>query len=304
MMNPGTFRRASDMQQVSTSILDIGYETGGAAGGEPVVLFHGWPDDARTYSGITPLLQDAGMQTFVPWLRGFGPTRFRSPDTMRSGDMAAMAQDALDFADALGIGRFSVVGHDWGARIVYLLAAAVPERIHRIAVMSIGWSPGELPTPTLKQAERFWYQWFMATQRGEAFVRAHPKAFARHQWETWSPPGWFSDQAFEDTAASFENPDWVDVTLHAYRVRWGEAAPDPRYAKLQAAANAAKSIAKDTLLIHGASDRCVLPETSEHKEPFFSGAYQRCALEGVGHFPTREATDAVARLLVNFLTSN
>ena len=289
------------MHHVSTPVLDVAYETGGAIGGEPVILLHGWPDDARTYNGISPVLQDAGLRTFAPWLRGFGATRFRAPDTMRSGDIAAMAQDTLDFADALGISRFSIVGHDWGARIAYLLAAAVPERIKRMAVMSLGWTPGKLQTPVLEQAERFWYQWFMATQRGEAFLRAHPKAFARYFWDTWSPTGWFVDQEFEDTAASFDNPDWIDITLHGYRVRWGEAPSDPRHAELEAASEAARSISTDTLLIHGAQDRCVLPKTSEHKEHYFSGEYTRHLLDGAGHFPTREATDAVARLLARFL---
>ena len=287
--------------RVKTSILEICYESGGPVEGPPVLLLHGWPDDVRTYDGVAPALQAVGMRTFAPWLRGFGPTRFRSAETMRSGEIAAMAQDALDFADALSLKRFCIVGHDWGTRIAYLLAAAVPERVSRIAVMSLGWAPGALATPSLEQARAFWYQWFMATEKGAEFVRKHPKAFARCQWDTWSPPGWFSDDVFDTTAASFENPDWPEVTLHSYRVRWGEAPPDPRYAKLDAAAKAVQTIGVPTLLIQGGDDRCVLPQSSEGKERYFTGGYQRHVLDGIGHFPTREAPDAVTDLVLNFL---
>src|SRR5262245_28740676 len=202
---------------VTTPILDIAYESGGPPNGWPVLLLHGWPDDVRTYDGVAPALHRAGFRTVTPWLRGFGPTRFLARETVRSGQIAAMAQDALDLADALGLQRFSVVGHDWGARIAYLLAAVVPERVTRIAALSVGGDPGDLATAGLEQASRYWYQWFMGTRRGADVVQRRGKEFARHQWETWSPPGWFDDAAFETTAASFENPDWPAVTLHSYR---------------------------------------------------------------------------------------
>src|SRR5262249_4256243 len=159
-----------------------------------------------------------------------GETSFLSGDTMRSGEMVAMAQDALDLADAIGVKQFAVIGHDWGARIAYVLASVFPERVTRIVAMSVGWQPGELATPGLEQARKYWYQWFMATERGDQTVRRDKKAFARIQWETWAPQGWFSEAEFEATAKSFDNPDWADITLHSYRVRWGEAEKDPRHA--------------------------------------------------------------------------
>jgi len=287
--------------RVTTPVLEIGYESDGPANGPPVILLHGWPDDVRTYDGVAPALQSAGMRTFAPWLRGFGPTRFRHAHTVRSGEVAAIAQDVLDFADALGLDQFCVVGHDWGARAAYLLAAVAPRRVDRIAVMSLGWVPGAPTTPALEQARGFWYQWFMATRRGAEFVRGHPQAFARYQWDTWSPPGWFTDQDFERTAVSFENPAWLDVTLHYYRVRWGEAAPDPNHARLTAAADEAHSITVPTLLLHGAADRCVLPQSSRGTERYFTARYRRELLDGIGHFPTREAPETVAGLLLQFL---
>jgi pimeloyl-ACP methyl ester carboxylesterase len=288
-------------QFVTTPILRIAYEDGGPKDGPPVLLLHGWPDDPRTYDAVVPALQAAGYRTLAPYLRGFGSTTFLSDTTLRSGEMVAMAQDAIDLADALALKTFAVVGHDWGARISYVLAAAFPERVTRIAALSVGWAPGELATPSLEQVRKYWYQWFMATQCGKEAVRRDPKAFARIQWETWAPPGWFSDKEFEATAKSFENPDWPDITLHSYTVRWGEADKDPRYRDLDSRAMAAQSIAVPALMIQGGADGVTLAATTDGKDKYFTGGYRRVVLDGVGHFPTRERPDEVSRLLLEFL---
>ncbi len=290
-------------QFAATPTLRIAYESGGPDNGSPVLLLHGWPDDVRTYDSIAPALQAAGYRTIAPWLRGFGKTSFLSVSTMRSGEIVAMVQDALDLADVLGLGTFAVVGHDWGARIAYTLASVFPERVTRIAAMSVGWEPGGLATPGFEQARQFWYQWFMATERGAEMVRQHGKAFTRFQWETWGPPHWFDDAAFEATAEAFDNPDWPEITLHSYRVRWGEAAPDPRYASLEQRVKAARIISTPTLMIQGGADRCVLPASTDGKERNFTGGYRRHVLADVGHFPTREVPDAVNKLLLEFLAS-
>jgi pimeloyl-ACP methyl ester carboxylesterase len=182
-----------------------------------------------------------------------------------------------------------------------VLASLYPERIKRLAALSVGWRPGELATPPLGQARAFWYQWFMATERGAELVRENGKAFARNMWDTWSPPGWFDEPAFERTAKSFENPDWAAITVHSYRVRWGEAEPDPAYADIERRSRAATEIKVPTLMIQGGDDRCVLPASTEGAEPFFTGGYRREVLDGVGHFPTREAPQEVARLLLELL---
>lgn len=288
-------------QFATTPTLRIAYEAGGPASGPPVFLLHGWPDDARTYDKVAPALQKAGFRTIVPWLRGFGETSFLSKDTMRSGEMVAMAQDAIDLADALGIGTFAVVGHDWGARIAYALAAAFPARVTRICVISVGWQPGALPTPGLEQARKYWYQWFMATERGAAAVAGDGEAFARIMWETWAPKGWFSDAEFATTAQSFANPDWADITVHSYRVRWGEADKDARYRELDARAAAAQTIRIPALMIQGGADGVTLASSTEGKDKYFTGGYTRAVLEGVGHFPTREAPDAINKLLLELL---
>jgi pimeloyl-ACP methyl ester carboxylesterase len=288
-------------QFANTPVLRIAYEDGGPKDGPAVLLVHGWPDDVRTYGAIAPALQAAGFRTIVPSLRGFGATTFLSDKTMRSGEMVAMAQDAIDLADALGLKTFAVVGHDWGARIAYALAAVFPERVNRIVAMSVGWQPGELATPSLEQVRKYWYQWFMATARGQETVRRDPKAFARIQWDTWAPQGWFSKAEFEATARSFENPDWPAITLHSYQVRWGEADKDPRYRDLDQCAMSAQSISVPTLMIQGGADGVTLAATTDGKDRYFTGGYQRVVLDGVGHFPTRERPDAVNRLLLEFL---
>jgi pimeloyl-ACP methyl ester carboxylesterase len=290
------------MPFATTPTLRIALETGGPPDGAPVLLLHGWPDDVRTYDGALPALHAAGFRTIVPYLRGFGDTSFLSKDARRSGEMVAMAQDAIDLADALDVKSFAVVGHDWGARIAYALAILVPERVRRMVTLSVGWQPGELPTPDLKQAKAYWYQWFMATERGRETVRRNGKAFARIQWDNWSPPGWFSDAAFDRTAKSFENADWPEITWHSYSVRWGQAEKDPRYADLDRRAYAAQSISVPEMMIHGGADLVTFPEASARMEPFFTGGYERHVIPGVGHFPTREAPEAVSRLIVDFLS--
>jgi pimeloyl-ACP methyl ester carboxylesterase len=287
----------------TTPVLRIAYERGGPVDGAPVILLHGWPDDARTFDGVVPALQAASFQTVVPWLRGFGPTSFLSADTMRSGEMVAMAQDAIDLADALKLETFAVVGHDWGARIAYVLAAVYPARATRICALSVGWQPGDLPTPALEQVRKYWYQWFMATERGAETVKGDRKAFARIQWETWAPQGWFNESEFGTTAKSFENPDWPEVTVHSYTVRWGEARKDPRYRDLDQRARSAQAISVPTLMIQGGADGVTLPSTTDGKDMYFTGGYRRHVLDGIGHFPTREAPDVVSRLVIDFLTT-
>jgi pimeloyl-ACP methyl ester carboxylesterase len=212
----------------------------------------------------------------------------------------ALAHDALDLANALCLETFAVLGHDWGARVAYILAALFPERVSAIAALALAYQPrGTFGVPSFVQSRRFWYQWFMCTDAGAAAVRKDPIGFARIQWQTWSPLGsplaWFDDAEFDRTAESFRSPDWAAITLNAYRARWlqGEAW-DGRYDALQNRLAAVEDLRTPTLMIQGLSDYCDAPEESEGLEGFFTGGYRRVVLENVGHFPHREAPGLVA----------
>src|SRR5215469_204887 len=264
------------MNSVRTAVLEISYEEIGAKDGPPVLLLHGWPDAPRGWTKVAGRLHAKGWRTIIPYLRGSRPTRFLSQDTPRVGAGVALAQDAIDLADALNLDRFAVVGHDWGARAAYFMAA-----------LSVAYQPrGEFPVPNFEQSRRFWYQWFQCTEGGLEAVRKDPIGFARIQWDTWSPPGWFDEAEFAATSETFLGPDWVAIMLNAYRARWmsGEA-KDARYDVLLSTLRGVERLSTPTLMIHGASDFCVGPRESEGLDELFTGGYLRLVLEGVGHFP-------------------
>jgi pimeloyl-ACP methyl ester carboxylesterase len=291
------------MTTVRTECLDISVEVGGPAQGSPVIVLHGWPDAPRGFAGILPLLHAGGYRTITPYLRGSGPTRFRSPTTPRVGSGVALAQDAIDLADGLGLERFAVLGHDWGARAAYTMAALFPDRLTSIAALALAYQPrGRFTMPDFTQARSFWYQWLMYVDEGAEAVRRDPVGFARVQWDTWSPPGWFDDAEFDATSSSFGNPDWVAVTLQAYRSRFlPDELRDPRYASLEQRLGEVETLDVPTLMIQGGSDYCDRPSASAGMERYFTGGYRRTVLDAVGHFPHREATAAVAdQVLAHF----
>ncbi|HML28872.1 MAG TPA: alpha/beta hydrolase [Hyphomicrobium sp.] len=290
------------MAVIETDILTIGYACGGRKTAPFVLLLHGWPDDATAWLRVAPKLEAAGFRWAAPWLRGFGNTRFKREETCRDGSTAALAQDALDLLAALGIDRFSVVGHDWGARIGYALAALVPDRVHALIALSLGYTPkGDFPVPAFEQSRAWWYQWFMSVDRGAEAVAADPIGFARLQWQTWSPPEWFDENEFARTAESFKNPDWLAITLNSYRSRWRDAPQDSRYDSLRQRMATVESLSVPTLLLQGMADGTVLPKSTEGREIYFTGGYRRVELDDVGHFPTREAPDAVATAVIEHL---
>ena len=289
------------MPTIQTRLLDIAYRDDGPREGPVVLLLHGWPDDASTWDALIPILNDAGFRTIAPTTRGFGETRFLSPDTPRTGNTAMLVLDTIEMLDALGIERFSIAGHDWGANMAGMLPVGYPTRVGRIAMLSSPPRLGGAPTSTFRHARLQWYHWFQATKRGAEAVRENHRGFARIMWETWSPEGWFDDVTFDRVAASFDNPDWVDVTLHSYCSRWDEAEPDPVSKWLDDKVKATKTLAIPTIYFQGEMDGVNPPETSEKVAGMFSGPFERIVLPGVGHFPTREApTEVAARLVKHF----
>lgn len=293
------------MRTVQTELLEIELEEGGRSIAPPVLLLHGWPDAPRGWRSVAARLHESGWQTIVPALRASAGTRCRSPGTARDGRGVALAADAVDLLDALDLDRVPVVGHDWGARAAYTVAALAPERVTAIAALALPYQPrGAFTIPPFEQARAFWYQWLLYVDAGATAVAADPIGFARIQWDTWSPPGWFDDDEFEATARSFENPDWVAITLNAYRSRFLADEPrDPRYELLGRRLGQVEDITVPTLMIQGAADRCDEPSGSEDQDQFFTGGYRRILLDGIGHFPHREAPEEVACAIDEHLKS-
>lgn len=296
--------QASSQIVIQTKALDMACEVSGPATAGSVILLHGWPDDARTWDRVLPTLHDAGWRTIVPYLRGFGTTRFRAPSIIRSGQLSALGQDVIDLANAMSIEKFAIIGHDWGARAAYIAAALLTQRVTHCVALSVGYGTNDPRQKlSLRQARNYWYHWYMALDFGEAAVRNDRKALTRFLWETWSPNWQISDAEFDVTAKSFDNPDWADVVLHSYRHRWGLVAGDHNYDDLEKSLNPAPQIFVPTLVIHGGSDQCNDPSTSEGRNAYFKRRYEREVLDGIGHFPQRESAD-VAQIIADFLATN
>ncbi|MCQ8241555.1 alpha/beta fold hydrolase [Rhizosaccharibacter radicis] len=289
------------MKFCRTGLLDIAYLEGGPPDGPPVLLLHGWPDDPHGLAEVAAGLQHRGYRTIAPWLRGFGSTRFLSDTTLRDGRSLVLAQDALDLLDRLGIGRCSVIGHDWGGRAAYNLAAIAPGRLVSITVLAIGYAPNcRFIMPGFEQARRWWYQWYMMSDGGAQRVRDDPVGFARLQWDSWSPPHWYDEPSFRRAAESFANPDWAAITLHGYRSRWLPEPVDPRYDEVARRVSAVSRLRVPTLMIQGGEDRCDPPSESERDARWFDGRHERVVLPRVGHFPGREAAPDVVDAFVAF----
>jgi pimeloyl-ACP methyl ester carboxylesterase len=285
----------------TTASLDIAYLEWNPHGERVAVLLHGWPDSPVGWDAVAAALAARGYRVLAPALRGFAPTRFRDASVPRSGQLAALGRDLLDFVDVLGLARPVLVGHDWGARAVANACGLDDGAASHLVMLSTGYGTND-PNQSLplRQARDYWYHWFMATPRGERAVHDDRRAFARLMWDTWSPPGWYRDADFDAAAAAFDGPDWADVVLHYYRHRWGFVAGAPAYANDEARLNPAPVLSVPTLVLHGAADTCTHPDSSAGREHFFTGRYARQVLDGVGHFPQREAPAAVADAILGF----
>ena len=274
---------------ISTDVLDIVYEERGEPVGVPVILLHGWPDDVRTWDLVVEALAARGYRTFAPYLRGFGPTRFRDPSTMRSGEITAIARDVIAFADALGLQRPLLVGHDWGARAAYSAAVLEPHRFSGIVAVAVPYATNVGSQQlSYAQTRAYWYQWFFGTPRGARIFAEDPAGFARALWPLWSP-NW----TFAATAASFTNPDFVELTIHSYRQRWGGAEGDPRYAADRERIESVPQVTIPTTTIMGEADGATLPEGAAGRERYFDAPY-RCEIVPVaGHFIQRERPQTI-----------
>ncbi|MGA8497329.1 MAG: alpha/beta hydrolase [Xanthobacteraceae bacterium] len=282
---------------VRTATLDVAYEESGSADGTPVLLLHGWPYDPRCYDEVVPPLVAAGCRVIVPYLRGFGATRFLSADTLRSGQQAALGNDLRELLDALGIARATLAGYDWGGRAACIAAALWPERVRGL-VTGNGYNIQNIAASVKpvapEQEHRFWYQYYFHTERGRAGLEQNRRALCRYIWQIWSPDWTFDDAAYERSAVSFDNPDFVAVTIQSYRHRFGYAAGDPTLEPIEQRLAPQPAITVPTIVLHGASSGIQPPAGSEAHARLFTGPYQRRVLPKIGHNLPQEAPRAVA----------
>ena len=286
------------MKTVPSTTLDIAYQEVGPAGGSPVILMHGFPDDVHAYDSVAPSLAAAGSRVIVPYLRGYGPTRFRDPTTPRSGQQAALGHDLLSLMDGLGLRHAVLAGYDWGGRAACIVAALWPDRV--AGLVSIGGyniqNIANALHPASPDAEyRYWYQWYFHTERGRAGLSANRRPFCRKLWELWSPNYRLDDAEYERTAKSFDNPDFVEVVIHSYRHRHKAAQGDREFEHIEAELARQPVITVPTIVLHGEADGVSPPQSSEGHDRHFTGPYQRSVVPVAGHFLPREAPEAVVQ---------
>jgi pimeloyl-ACP methyl ester carboxylesterase len=293
---------SAPIHQIEAGVLDVGYVDAGPPDGPAVLLLHGWPYDVQSYAEATPILAAAGLRVVVPYLRGYGSTRFLAEDTPRNGEQAALAVDVVALMDALKIERAVIAGFDWGARSAGIVAALWPERVKALVSVS-GYLIGSVQAnriPLPPRAElAWWYQFYFATERGRLGYAANTNAFNRLIWETASPSWSFDDDTFDRTAASFDNPDHADVVIHNYRWRIGIADGEAQYANLEARLADAPAIAVPTITMEGDANGAPHPEPGAYRTKF-SGPYEHRLVEGgVGHNLPQEAPEAFARAVID-----
>jgi pimeloyl-ACP methyl ester carboxylesterase len=285
---------------IRTDVLDVAYEEHGPPDGAPVILLHGFPYDPRAYDAVAPVMAAAGRRVLVPYLRGYGPTRFLSPHTPRSGQQAALAHDLLRFMDALGIGRAVLAGYDWGGRAACIVAALWPDRASGL-VSCGGYNVQDIARAvepvSAEQEHRFWYQYYFHTERGRAGLAKNRRDICRLLWRLWSPEWRFDEATFERSAVSFDNPDFVDVVIQSYRHRYGYAPGDPALDDIEAALAAQPKIAVPAIVLHGGHDGVGPAAQTERHDRHFTGPYERRVLPGIGHNVPQEAPEAFTAAL-------
>jgi pimeloyl-ACP methyl ester carboxylesterase len=286
---------------VRTPVLDIGFLESGPAEGQAVILLHGWPSDVHDYHEVAPPLAEAGFRVLVPWLRGFGPTRFLDASTPRSGQQAALGADVRDFMDALSIKSAILVGYDWGGRAACVAAALWPERVTALVAIT-GYGIQDIAAAarpaSAEQEYRYWYQWYFHTERGRRGLTNNRSEIARLLWHLWSPNWAFDDAILKATAASFDNPDFVDVTIQSYRHRYGNAPGDPAYDDLEAVLSTQPPIGVPTIVLHGEADGVGAAAGSIPRDRLFTGRMERRLIPRAGHFLSREnPQDVVAAVM-------
>ena len=291
---------------VETDVLEIGYEESGDPAGFPIILLHGFPYDIRAWDGVVPPLADAGYRVLVPYLRGYGSTRFRDPGAPRMAEQAAIARDVVDFADALGLERMALAGFDWGNRAACITSILHPGRV-RAQVAIGGYSVQDTvspsaPSPSAAAEARLWYQWYFNTERGRAGLEANRHAIVRYLWETWSPTWEYTDEAYNRSAPSFDNPDFVDVVIHSYRHRHGYAPGEERFLDVERRLAERPPIDVPAIVLRGNDSGFGRPSPDPSGDRRrFTNLVARRIVERAGHDLAPQRPDTVSAALLELL---
>jgi pimeloyl-ACP methyl ester carboxylesterase len=305
-IKPGTNTSFASFKQIDAGLLNVGYAEAGPANGPAVMLLHGWPYDIHSYVDVAPLLASAGYHVIVPYLRGYGTTRFLSSETVRNGQQAVVAVDIIALMDALKIEKATIAGFDWGARTACIMAALWPERCKAMVSVSgylIGnQESGKMPLPP-KAELQWWYQYYFATERGRAGYDKYRHDFSKLIWQIASPKWNFDDATFDRSAASFDNPDHVAIVIHNYRWRLGLAEGERKYDDLEKRLAENPVITVPTITMEGDANGAPHPEPSSYAK-MFSGKYShRTITGGIGHNLPQEAPQAFAEAVVDVAES-
>jgi pimeloyl-ACP methyl ester carboxylesterase len=301
-IKPGTNSSFGALKQIDAGLLNVGYAEAGPAAGSPVILLHGWPYDIYSFVDVAPSLASAGYRVIVPYLRGYGTTRFLSADTPRNGEQAVVAVDAIDLMDALKIEKAIIGGFDWGARTANIVAALWPERCKAMVSVSgylIGnQQAGKIPLPPEAELQ-WWYQYYFTTERGRDGYDKYRHDFSKLIWRLASPKWDFDDATYDRSAASFENPDHVAIVIHNYRWRLDLAEGEAKYDDLEKRLAEAPTIAVPTITMEGDANGAPHPEPASYAKKF-SGKYEhRTITGGIGHNLPQEAPQAFAQAVVD-----
>jgi pimeloyl-ACP methyl ester carboxylesterase len=302
MMSNGTNTSFDALKQIDAGVLNIGYAEDGPSDGPAVMLLHGWPYDIHSFVEVAPLLAKAGYRVIVPYLRGYGTTRFLSSDTLRNGQQSVLALDSIALMDALKIEKAILAGFDWGARSANIIAALWPERCKALVSVSgylIGsQQAGKVPLPP-KAELQWWYQYYFATERGRAGYDTYRHDFAKLIWQLASPKWDFDDATFERSAAAFDNPDHVSIVIHNYRWRLGVAEGEPQYDELEQRLAQGPDITVPTITLEGDANGAPHPDASSYAKKFLGKYSHRTITGGVGHNLPQEAPQAFAQAIVD-----
>jgi pimeloyl-ACP methyl ester carboxylesterase len=292
------------LKYIDTRDLRIAYEETGKAGETTVILMHGFPYDIRAYDEVTKYLQREKCRVIVPYLRGYGPTKFLSADTFRSGQQAALGNDLIELMDALGLEKAIVGGYDWGGRACCIVSALYPERVVGLVSMA-GYNIQNIPKfsePDIPEIEMLnWYQFYFHSERGRAGLTKYRKELCRLLWRNWSPTWKFNDETFEATVVSFDNPDFVDIVVHSYRHRYGLAKGDPKFEAIEQALQKQPAIKVPSIILDAEADGVEPLSRTGKDADRFEGGYERRVIKGVGHDLPQESPAEFAEAILAFV---